>query len=114
MNDRYQIIFLGLEKPKEHFYRIMTRLGVTRSMIDKIIGSAPVILKQDLELEQAKNYASAIVDAGGKIKVQSYSPCSTFSHQVIPPLANFTMCPQCGHKQLKAKNCIRCGFALEK
>ena len=114
MDNRYQIIFMGLENPREHFYRSMTRLGVSSMMIDRIIGNAPVILKQNLDPARARNYAEAVKSAGGKILIQEYrNNTRPENHIRIEPLENFTMCPQCGFKQLKSENCVRCGIILK-
>jgi len=114
MNNRYEIIFLGLDKSPEHFQQGMTKLGVPTSMIDRIIGSAPVILKQDLNFINAKNYAEAVISAGGNVRIQEYSHQVKDEDQInIEPLENFTMCPQCGHKQLKSETCVRCSLALK-
>lgn len=115
MNNRYQIIFLGLNKPQDHFQQCMTKLGVPSPVIDRIMGSAPVVLKQDIDLIHAKNYAEAVRSAGGEIRIQKYSHHQTRSKDQIKiePLENFTMCPQCGYKQIKAESCVRCGLDLK-
>jgi len=113
MINRYRIIFLGLDKSPEQFQKGMASLGVPSRMIKKIMNSAPVILKQGLDLIYAKNYAEAVRSAGGNIQIQKdpHQPKSK-SHIKIEPLENFTMCTQCGYKQLKTQYCIRCGRAL--
>ena len=114
MNSRYQIIFLGLNKPPEHFHGEMIKLGVSASMIDRIIGNTPVILKQDLDLRHANDYAEAVITAGGNIRIQKYSHQTETEDQVnIEPLESFTMCPQCGYKQLKSETCVRCSLDLK-
>ena len=95
----------------------MSRLGVPEDMVEQIISKAPVILKENLPPDYAKQYAEAVNRAGGKVDIQE---CDIFdaTEQVevslrIEPLKNFIMCPQCGHKQLKTDVCRRCNLVLE-
>jgi hypothetical protein len=116
MGKTYRIIFSGLVGDSESFKRKMLRLGVTGDVSEGIIKKAPVILKQGLSLKDARAYADALIQAGGKATMQAESrpqenqEKSTLSSVIS--LKSFTMCPQCGYKQLKTERCIRCGLEL--
>ena len=92
----------------------MSKLGVSSAIIEQIINKAPVILKEDMTLGYSKRYADAIQHAGGRVNIQEHTlfeeKKDTRDSLNIEPLENFTMCPECGHKQLKVEACEKCGF----
>lgn len=116
MDKTYRIIFLGLTKEKGYFKQQMLKLGVSESISEGIIKKSPVILKRGLSLKDARSYADAVIEAGGKvsIKVESLKEedCKEGGLSGVISLKNFTMCPQCGFKQLKTEKCIRCGLSF--
>ncbi len=86
---------------------------MSSSVVGKMIEKAPVILKGDMTLGYARQYADAVQHAGGRVNIQEHG---IFEEQNlsnrsfdIKLLDDFTMCPECGHKQLKAEECVRCG-----
>jgi len=95
----------------------MSKLGVSAPMIEKILTRAPVILKGGMDLGTARRYTEAVRKAGARVSLEedaaSEIPESKGAHAVIEPLEHFTLCPQCGYKQLKSETCERCGFHLE-
>jgi hypothetical protein len=117
MDKTYKVIFSGLLKEAEYFKGQMLKLGVSENVSNGIIKKAPVILKQGLSLKHAETYADAIIRAGGKavLQVEKFPEGNhekVTSSRVIS-LKNFTMCPQCGFKQLKTGTCIRCSLKFE-
>jgi hypothetical protein len=93
----------------------MSRLGMSPTEVERIIKEAPVILKEDLNIGIARRYADEIMQAGGNVNIQEYGiveddPEKKTGSLKIEPLESFTMCPQCGQKQLKAEQCVKCGF----
>lgn len=115
MSKRYRVIFLGLLKTEEFFKEKMSMLGVSPEVSEEIINKAPVILKEDTSLEYLTKYAKAVSNAGGKVDIRSCKTAKSDDANVnIEPLKNFTLCPQCGYKQLKKKLCEKCGFSFIK
>jgi hypothetical protein len=116
MDKRYRVIFLGLTNREVDFKKGMFMFGVTYEMADLIIQKAPVVLKEDMRLREARRYADAVQGAGGRVKIQDHGFFTDDQVNVtssnIEPLENFLMCPQCGHKQLKSEACVRCGFVF--
>ena len=113
MNKRYRVIFFGLINSEDNFKHGMSRLGVASDSVESIIQKAPVILKEDMRLRDARKYADAVQEAGGMVKIRAHgffkendAPAFVYN---IEPLENFVMCPQCGYKQLKRETCLRCG-----
>ena len=117
MNKKYRIVFLGLISPEKDFREKMSRFGVSPERIAELIEKAPIILKDDMPFAYARQYADAVRHAGGKVNIQEHG----IFHKgkmvnrsfEIKSLENFIMCPECGHKQLKRKACVRCGLVLE-
>lgn len=117
MDKRYKVIFSNLHKKKDYFKDRMLTLGVSWDVAEEIIKKAPVILKKDLSLKDARTYADAVLEAGGKVTIQVENEGENrdekASLSTTLSLKNFIMCPQCGHKQIKTRACVKCGFCLE-
>ena len=117
ISGRYRVVFLGLAVEKETFAQKMSRLGVDQERVDEIISRSPIILKEGLGLDMARRYADAVQDAGGRvvIKEDGLSDGHKVIGQplVITPFKDFTMCPECGHKQPKGRSCEKCGAKLD-
>ena len=94
----------------------MISLGAPPEVVDKMIGKAPVILKEGLTLEFSMRYANAVQMAGGIAEVQEYGHFEEPMNQPISiaSFKDFTMCPECGFKQQKRETCVKCGFRLVK
>lgn len=117
MDKKYRVVFLGLLGSDEGFQEGMSRLGMPLQTVEQIVSNAPIILKRGLSLGAAREYADAVQDAGGRVNIQEHGVMEEprrFSRPLdVKSLQEFTMCPQCGHKQLKAPVCSRCGRTLE-
>ena len=118
MSKIYRVVFLGLLASREQFRERMSELGVSPESTATIFEKAPVILKGDMTLSDARRYADAIQHAGGQVRIQQEGeyeePSTVRTHLTIQHLEDFTMCPECGHKQLKADYCERCGNFFER
>jgi hypothetical protein len=117
MEKRYKVVFLGLIKTEDSFKEGMSILGISPTEVERIIIEAPVALKEDMTIGIARRYADDIIQAGGKVNIEEHGFFEDDSENRtgslrIEPLESFTMCPQCGHKQLKAEHCVKCGFTL--
>lgn len=115
MSKIYKVILLGLLEKKEFFKKNMSILGVSPEVMEEIINKVPVILKEGTSLEYLTRYTKAISDAGGRVDIRSYKIGNSDEDIInIEPLENFTLCPQCGYKQLKKNACEKCGYSLIK
>ena len=116
MDKKYRVLFLGLKGNPENFKEGMTKLGVDVAIVDRIVRKAPVILKGDMTLGDARKYADAVSHAGGRVNIQEHGlfdePMRSSRPLDIKSLGKFIMCPECGYKQLKGALCERCGFLL--
>ncbi len=114
MDKRYRVIFSSLLKEEDHFKHQMLRLGVSEEVTKDIVKKAPVILKRRLSLREARIYADAIFQAGGKATIHvednGNDRVEDGSSSGIITMKNFIMCPRCGQKQVRSEACVRCGF----
>ena len=117
MDKKYRVVFLGLLESHDAFQVSMSRLGVPSATVEQIISSAPIILKGDLSLGAAREYADAVQHAGGRVNIREHGIMEgprRFSQPVgVKSLQEFVMCPQCGHKQLRTSTCSKCGKSFE-
>jgi hypothetical protein len=115
MDKRYKIILLGLLGDEDIFKDRMLMFGISQGMSDVMLRKAPVILKQNLSLMDARRYADAVSAAGGDVSIREavVDDGRNDSWFNMVPLKSFTACPQCGYKQLKKLTCIKCGFFFE-
>lgn len=116
MMKKYRVVFLGLLEGKEGVKRNMSQLGVPSETVEELIRKAPIVIKRDITLKQARRYADSIQEAGCRVIIQE---CGYFEESrpdsglaSITPLRDFTVCPECGFKQVKGETCIKCGFRL--
>jgi hypothetical protein len=116
MTKQYRVVLLGFKDDADAFRDNMAKLGVAYDTLDKYIRKAPIVLKRDLDLADARRYADAIINAGGLVNIQETGEFpETPSTADTRPSANnpdFVLCPNCGFKQKKEDSCVRCGFDL--
>lgn len=117
MDKKYRVVFLGLFESKADFVQGMSMLGVPPAIVEDILQKVPVVLKRDMTLGDARQYADAVQDAGGKVNIQEHGHFEETKRINKPfdikPLENFIMCPECGYKQLKAEACLKCGLIFK-
>jgi ribosomal protein L32 len=110
----YRVVLLGRIEEKQDFEEKMEKLGFSSGSARDLIEKVPGALKAGLPLGEAREYAEAVQEAGGKVNIQE-DGVSDETKRLHPPieirsLKDFTMCPECGHRQLKADACVKCGF----
>jgi ribosomal protein L32 len=110
----YRVLLLGRVEEKPDFAEKMEKLGFSPGHLQSLIAEAPSALKAGLPLGEAREYAEAVQEAGGKVNIQEDGVSEEFK-KVHPPmeirsLKDFTMCPECGHRQIKSEACVKCGF----
>jgi hypothetical protein len=115
MARRYRIVFLGLMETDAQFITGMSsQFGVAPTKVKHIIESAPMVLKRDLTLGKAREYAEALQRAGGKVHIQEHGEAEAPERErvsaEIKSFVDFTLCPECGFTQLKSEACVKCGF----
>ena len=117
MDKTYRVVFLNLIESRETFHNRMAKLGVSAHTIDRMIQEAPIILKKDMTLAKAGRYAKAIQEAGGEVSIEEQGDFEQLKrperYYSIEPFENFTMCPECGFKQLRTEACVKCGFLFK-
>ena len=113
MNKKYRVVFLSLMKGEEDLKSGMSDLGLSPAAVEKIIRRAPAVLRANMTLGEAREYADAVQEAGGRVNIQEdgffEEPKKIGKTLEIKPLDQFTMCPECGQKQPKGEACVKCG-----
>jgi hypothetical protein len=118
MEKSYRVIFEELLQNRDDFERNIAGSGLNHEQIELIFEKAPVVLKAGLSLKEARKYAEAFQTAGAKIQIQENGVLDAEAVRKqrvgfeIKPLQDFALCSQCGHKQLKARTCQRCGYVF--
>ena len=113
MNKVYKVVFLGPLNKEALFKQRMSSLGISPEKADQMIKKAPVVLKENSSLDYLEKYAAAITEAGGRVKIFTCSLQEDSSGRPdIPTMAHFIQCPRCGFRQLKTKECAKCGLDL--
>jgi ribosomal protein L32 len=112
----YRVLLLGRIEEKQDFEEKMEKLGFSPESVRELIAKAPSALKVGQPLGEAREYAEAIQEAGGRVNIQEDGVSEEFN-RLHPPieirsLQDFTMCPECGHRQIKAQACEKCGFVF--
>ncbi len=113
----YRVVLLGLLEPEHVFRGRMKALGAAPEVLDRMLSSElPFVMKRSMNLGYARRYAEAVQQAGGRVAIQEDGVAGEDAIRRNPPriqpLERFTMCSQCGFKQLKARFCERCGHPL--
>lgn len=116
MTKKYRILFRGAFQDKDHFMARMHHFGMPTDAVERILSSAPVVLKGNLSLGDARRFAEDIQEAGGRVTIQEDGILED-RRRLAQPLAivglsGFTLCPECGLKQRKGAACERCGTSL--
>jgi ribosomal protein L32 len=110
----YRVVLLGRFEEKQDFETKMKRLGFSPGLVRELIAKAPTALKTGLSLGEAREYAETVQEAGGRVNIQEDGVSEEFNRTHSPieirSLQDFTMCPECGHRQIKAAACVKCGF----
>lgn len=115
MAKKYRVTLFGIKTEEAVFRKNMAKLGVSDSTLNKYIERAPIVLKRNLRLEQAREYADAIIDAGGFVNIQEtgeFPNKSSVEKKSISFKEDVIICPNCGFKQEKKDVCARCDFDL--
>lgn len=111
INDqKISYFFNKLTESGTAFKARLIRLGVSSETVDTMIRDAPVVIKRDLTLGVARQYADTIFHAGGKVTIQEHG-CFNKSEHInrsifIASFKDFTRCPECGYKHPRAKDAL--------
>lgn len=117
MGKRYLCIFRGVYGSEDRFRAAMHQFGLSEAFLDQLISRAPVVIKRDVDLKEARRYFDALQDAGGLVSIvengiTKREKRETGLEQRIAPFEAFVMCPECGLKQSASARCVKCGRKL--
>ena len=114
MSDKkYLCVFRGFRGDEESFRAAMGRHGLGEKFLGDLIAKAPVVVKRDVELREARRYADILQEAGGIVSIVENGEFTDRKKPArkypIKSFEAFVMCPECGFKQAGSANCERCG-----
>ena len=116
MEKKYLVVFRGIQGDEERFRDHMARLGVPGETLGELIRRAPVVIKRDVTLREARRYADAVQDCGGRVTIQENGYTRDTRRMnaavTVASFEEFTMCPECGLKQARSGVCAKCGSPL--
>ncbi|MGW8247675.1 MAG: hypothetical protein ACWGOV_06135 [Acidiferrobacterales bacterium] len=114
----FKIIFLGdlvdLEKRGVVVRNLATLFGSTAGTLDTLFARSPVILKKNLNRDEAIRFRDAIVRCGAYCRVETMDSGSETINALVDdnPDENFD-CPRCGERQAKSSLCRYCGALVQ-
>jgi hypothetical protein len=85
---------------------LSSKLKINEQAINTILSSNNIVLKKNMDANQAQQYQKAFEGAGLICRLDTEAPSAT------PP--GLMVCPKCGHQQPKAAECIKCGVMIAK
>jgi ribosomal protein L32 len=97
------------------------RLGIDARKVDALFSGRTVVIKSDLTREAAERLQSELAELGAVTRIKDLSPPEKASFKVDEKRRDRTLkditaahaeCPRCGHMQLEAEHCARCGVDM--
>jgi len=124
--DRFQILFSGqvLDGATEAAVRtnLARKLAIDERKANRLFSGRTVVLKSDLTRDAAEALQRELGELGAVVRIKDLSPDDRATFKVDEKLRDRTLkditaahleCPRCGHLQLDAEHCARCGVEIE-
>ena len=114
----FKIIFLGdlveVEKRGVVVRNLATLFGSTAGTLDSLFARSPVILKKNLDRDEAVRFRDAIVRCGAYCRVETMDSGSETVNVLAEdkPDERFN-CPRCGERQARSPLCRFCGALVQ-
>jgi ribosomal protein L37E len=121
---RFQVLFSGqvAEGASETTVRqnLMRRLGLDERKVSQLFSGRTVVIRSDLTREAADDLQGELAQMGAIARIKDLTPDDKAKFKidahVDQTLKDITAahieCPRCGHLQLEAEYCARCGVDI--
>lgn len=129
---QFQVLFSGevVEGAQEQQVRtnLSHKFGLDDRKVGQLFSGRTVVIESGMEMDQAYDLQKELIDLGAVVRVKDLTPESERQQKVDArdykadaPHADYTLnditaahieCPRCGHLQLDAPNCGRCGIDM--
>ena len=70
MNKKYLCVFKGVRSDEHGFRQAMRGLGLDEDFLDRLIAGAPVVVKRDVDLLEARRYGDVLQEAGAMVSIR--------------------------------------------
>jgi ribosomal protein L32 len=125
----YQVLFSGEVSPNlnEETVRenLARELGIDELKVKQLFSGRTVVIKSQLSQEDALDTQARFAEFGAICRVKDFSPKiekvafrldrgdrDNADHTLKDITASHQECPRCGHMQLEASHCARCGIDI--
>ena len=127
--NHYQVLFSGevAEGAQEQTVRanLSRELGVDERKVGQLFSGRTVVIRSQLSQEDALALQSRFADLGALVRIKDLTPKTEkkldyrvdrgdrgTDHTLRDITAAHVECPRCGHLQLEASHCARCGIDI--
>ena len=123
--NRLQVLFSGevAEGANETTVRqnLMRRLGLDERKVAQLFSGRTVVIRSDLTREAADALQAELAQLGAIARIKDPTPDEKAKFKIDARVDNQTLkditaahieCPRCGHLQLEAEFCARCGVDI--
>lgn len=124
--DSYQVLFSGqlMDGATRAAVRagLMRRLGVDERKADALFSGRTVVIRSDLSREAAERLQAELGALGAVVRIKDRAPPEDKAHFKVDDrrpdrtlkdiTAAHVECARCGHLQLEAEYCARCGVDM--
>jgi ribosomal protein L37E len=127
--NHYQVLFSGevAEGAQEATVRnnLSRELGIDERKIGQLFSGRTVVIRSQLSQEDALTIQARFADLGALVRIKDLTPKSEQKidyrvdraerggdHTLRDITAAHVECPRCGHLQLEASHCARCGIDI--
>ena len=117
-HNMYRVIFIGdlveMEKQDVVKRNLANLFGTTAGNMDRLFGTHPIILKKNIDRENAIRFRDAIIRCGAFCRIETMDSSSEILIAMPDDAPGEIMfCPRCNKEQEKSPLCRHCGAIVQ-